>query len=56
MNNLLPANVEGRNAKSQQDVEPPAPNQFADDILAKAQRSVEDLGQDSDHVQGTNPR
>jgi len=56
MNNVLPANVEGRNAKSQEDFEPLAPKQFAPDILAKAQRSVEDLGQDSEHVQGTNPR
>ena len=56
MNNLLSANGEGTNAKSQQDFEPLAPKQLADDILAKAQRSVEDLGQDSDHVQGTNPR
>lgn len=56
MNNVLPANVEGRNAKCQEDFESLAPNQFAPDILAKAQRSVEDLDQDSDHVQGTNPR
>ena len=56
MNNVLPANVEGRNPKSQEDFESLAPNQFAPDILAKAQRSVEDLDQDSDHVQGTNPR
>jgi hypothetical protein len=38
MNNLLPANVEGRNAKSQEDFERLAPKQFAGEILAKVKR------------------
>jgi hypothetical protein len=53
MNNVLPANVEGRNAKCQEDFESLAPKQFAPVILAKAQRSVEEVCHGQLYAKGT---